>query len=190
MRWPSLLFAFMLASGAARAEAVTVRDIIELSKTGLSDEILIAVIEVERKVFPIDSDTLKLLKDAGVSDRVIIAMVRSGRVQPIVPEPPVQQATSHAPQPQVVVIDRRDAEPVREVREVREVVVPVPVYVPVVTQLRRRVHDEEPFIRPTVIVPFSTIGLPHAVATVHAPVRRRSDPPFWWEMQQPRKDHK
>jgi hypothetical protein len=187
MRWPSLLFAFMLASGAARAEAVTVRDIIELSKTGLSDEILIAVIEVERKVFPIDSDTLKLLKDAGVSDRVIIAMVRSGRAQVPLPEPVVEETAAPAPPPQVVVIER----PVHEVTEVRQVMVPVPVYVPVVTHPRRQVDHvgDQHIVVPSTTVPFSTIGLPHAPMSLPPP-RRRSDPPYWWEIQQPRKDHR
>lgn len=189
MRWPSLLIACVLVLGVARAEALTVRDIIELSKTGLGDEILIALIEVERRVFPIDAATLKLLKDSRVSDRVIIAMVRSGRLPE--PEPPrsvVEQTEAPtAPPPQVVVIEREPA--VREVREVREVVVPVPVYVPVVRSRRhddglsapRVVHESRPY------VPFSTIGLPHAPTTLPPIMRRKSDPPYWWEMQQPRK---
>lgn len=196
MRRLLIIAALLVAVGAGRAEAVTVRDIIELSKTGLGDDILIALIEVERKVFPIDAATLKLLKDSGVSDRVIIAMVRSGRL----PEPPPPAvapidapvlsergaaARVEAP-PQVIVIEREPQ--VREIREVREVVVPVPVYVPIVRPRRhdddvvgRRVYES----RPT--VPFSTIGLPHAPTSLPPIMRRKSDPPYWWEMQQPRR---
>ena len=192
MRWPSFLVAFVLVLGAARAEALTVRDIIELSKSGLSDDILVALIDVERKVFPIDAATLKQLKEAGVSDRVIVAMVRSGRVPPpAVAEAPVLSERGEAARvegPQVVVIDHREPEPVRFIRETREVAVPVPVYVPVVTHPRRRVdprvdHDERLFV-PT--APFSTIGLPHSgFGLSPAPPKPTSDPPYWREMQRP-----
>ena len=63
----------VLALAAGRAEAVTIRDVIELSKAGLSDQVLLALIEVDRSVFAIDTATLKQLKDAGVSDAVIVA---------------------------------------------------------------------------------------------------------------------
>ena len=195
MRWPSLLIAFVLVLGVARAEALTVRDIIELSKSGLSDEILVALIDVERKVFPVDTATLKQLKEAGVSDRVIVAMVRSGRIEPQVSEPPalsergaaarVEQARVEGPQ--VVVIEHREPAPVRQIHEVREVVVPVPVYVPVVTRHRRGGHVvEQP---PVPIAPMSTIGLPHPrFGLSPAPPKPTSDPPYWREMQQPRKE--
>src|SRR3954466_5547696 len=85
------------------ASAVTVRDIVELSRAGLGDETLLALIEVDPSVFPIDAATIKSLKAAGVSERVIVAMVRSARTPvasaeaELVP-PPVPQE----PQPQVV----------------------------------------------------------------------------------------
>lgn len=74
-----------VALTAGRAEAVTIRDLIELSKAGLSDAVLLALIEVDRSVFSIDNATLKQLKEGGVSDAVIVALIRSGR-QPR-PEP-------------------------------------------------------------------------------------------------------
>ena len=77
----------ILALAAARAEAVTVKDIIDLTKAGLGEEVLLALIEVDGGVFTINTATLTALKKAGVSERVIEAMVRSGRMGP--PEPPV-----------------------------------------------------------------------------------------------------
>src|SRR3954470_11503334 len=95
----------VMALAAGRAEAVTVRDIIELSKAGLSDSVLVALIEVDRTVFTLDTPTLKQLRAAEVSDAVIIAMIRSGRSTP----PPVAQPVVQAPaEPQVVVIDHHD----------------------------------------------------------------------------------
>ena len=43
----ALLTVFALAAG--RAEAVTIRDLIELTKAGLSDQVLLALIEVDRE---------------------------------------------------------------------------------------------------------------------------------------------
>ena len=73
----ALVAVVVLAAG--RAEAVTIRDLIELSKAGLGDEVLIALIEVDRQVFNIDAATLKKMKEAGVSETVIVALIRSGR---------------------------------------------------------------------------------------------------------------
>jgi hypothetical protein len=118
------------------ASALTVRDVIELTRAGLGEDVILALIEVDSSVFPIDTATLKRLKDAGVSDRVIVAMVRSGRTQPPAVTDPVTPAVieeARAPEPQVVVIDHHDAP------QVREVPVAVPVYIPVPVP-NRRVH--------------------------------------------------
>ena len=57
----------VLTASAVRAEAITLREIVELTKAGLSEEVLLALIEVDQRVFSIDSETLKSLQDAGVS---------------------------------------------------------------------------------------------------------------------------
>ena len=76
-----LFFAFLLtfSPAALSAQTLTTRDIVSLTKAGLGEEVLVALIEVHRSVFPVDGDTLKMLKDAGVPQNVIVAMVRSGR---------------------------------------------------------------------------------------------------------------
>jgi hypothetical protein len=131
------------------AQSLTVREVIELTRAGLGDDALLALIEVQRPIFPVDIVTLKGLKDAGVSPAVITAMIKSGRTPP---PPPLQlpqpvevpefpgASTSVAPAPavapaQVVVIEHRE-EPT-----VREVAVPVPVYVAVGRS--RRDHDDD-----------------------------------------------
>ncbi|OFW04852.1 MAG: hypothetical protein A3H96_10605 [Acidobacteria bacterium RIFCSPLOWO2_02_FULL_67_36] len=138
MRRLILLLLVLLPLTPARADALTIRDIVELSRAGLGDDVLLALIEVDRSVFNIDTATLKSLKEAGVSERVIVAIVRSGRTPPPVEQPaapPVEPQA--APEPQVIVIDHHDAP------EVREVVVPVavPVYVPVVRRHVDRDRD-------------------------------------------------
>lgn len=119
----------VLALGAGRAEAVTIRDIIELSKAGLSDSVLLALIEVDRPVFAIDTATIRKLKEAGVSETVMVAMIRSGREQPEPPPAPVEpQDPAPAPEPKIVVIDHHDPAPAPVAYPVA-----VPVYVPVAT---------------------------------------------------------
>jgi hypothetical protein len=108
----ALLTVFAFATG--RAEAVTIRDVIELTKAGLSDQVLLALIEVDRRVFAIDPATVKQLKDAGVSDAVIVALIRSGRT-PRAPEPqpaaepaPATYEPPARPEPEIIVIDHHD----------------------------------------------------------------------------------
>jgi hypothetical protein len=134
MRRLVCIFVALLAFSPVRADALTIRDVVELTRAGLGDEVLLALIEVDPSVFPIDTETLKYLKAAGVSQRVIVAMVRSTRTPPapIAPDPFITQVAPQAPEPQVVVIDHRESEPVREVQ------VAVPIYIPVVQHSRNR----------------------------------------------------
>ena len=123
------LIAFLLAGG--RADAVTAKDIIDLSRAGLGEAVLLALVEVDGGVFTIDNATLKQLKEAGVTEKVIEAMVRSGRSKPVpLPDPP-PVVESDPPPPQVIVVEHQT--PI-----VQQVA--VPVYVPVLTHSRARGH--------------------------------------------------
>jgi hypothetical protein len=145
MRRLTILLVLMLAAAPAAAQTLTTRDIIALTKAGLGEEVLLGLIEVHRSVFPVDADTLKSLKTAGVTEKVILAMVLSGRQEPVVPvvEPEPVAPTVARPAPPVVVIER---ETIRDQPYVREVAVPVavPVYVPIRTHWPRTVHPVRP----------------------------------------------
>ncbi len=134
MRRMVLIALMLLPLAPGRAEAVTVSDIIGLTRAGLGDDVLLALIEVDRSVFPIDTQTITRLKQAGVSERVISAMIRSGRTREVQEEQAPVFVEPPPPSPPVVVIDHRET--------VREVPVPVavPVYVPVV---RNRIHHAD-----------------------------------------------
>jgi hypothetical protein len=134
LRRTLLMLLVVLAAGAGRAEALNIRDLIELSKAGLSDSVLIALIEVDHGVFSIDTDTLKNLKANDVSDAVIVALIRSGRTAPPPAAEPVA-LTSPAPaaapdvdssprEPQVIVIDHHDQAPAQQAMYPVGVVVP------------------------------------------------------------------
>jgi hypothetical protein len=133
---PLALVALILVP--VRAEAITLREIIELTRAGLGEEVLLALIEVDQRVFPTDPETVRMLKQAGVSERVIVAIVRSGRIPQAVPETMpetmvVPQAAPPEPaSPQVIFIERE-----------RPIVqqVAVPVYFPVVRASRSAHRD-------------------------------------------------
>jgi len=121
-----LTAAVFLATG--RADAVTIRDLIELSKAGLGDQVLLALIEVDRGVFSIDAETLKQLKNGGVSEAVIIALIKSGRTKNPEPEP----APAPEPRlPETIVIEHRDTPAAAPPPQPYPIPVAVPVYVPV-----------------------------------------------------------
>jgi hypothetical protein len=161
----------VLAASAGRAQAITLTEIMELTRAGLSDEVLLALIEVDQRVFAIDPDTLKTLKDAGVSPSVIVAIVKSGRTpQPRldpIPYPITETQPPAAPDARVIVVER----PV--VHEV-QVAVPVPVYVTVGGRSRSR-HRSQPYVvPPTPFVPFGSTVLP---ARLEPP--KRAEPVYW-----------
>lgn len=148
MRVPPIALALLVCStlAAGRAEAVTVRDVIELSRAGLSDEVLIALIEVDNSIFTLDAPQILELRAAGVSERVIVAMIRSGRppvARPADAESDVADRWPDAREPRgrnaplVVIDNRRDPVPV-----VAIVPVPVPIAVPVVSHVSRQVIEQ------------------------------------------------
>jgi len=169
-RFAPLLFIPLLLLLPARADAVTVRDIVELTHAGLGEDVLLALIEVDRTIFPIDAATLKDLKAQGVSDKVILAMVRSGRdTAPSQPMPNDPAPQPPAPDPQVIVIDHHDP-------EVREVPVAVPVYIPVATT---RVHAHTQVVSPPAGIPISSdLWIAQRMPGQSAPVRK-AEPVYW-----------
>jgi hypothetical protein len=168
--WLVAIFAATMVASSARAEAITLREIVELTRAGLTDEVLLALIDVDQRVFAIDPDTLKALKDAGVSPAVIVAIVKSGRMPQPQPDPVVGVTPPDPPQPQVIVVDR----PV--VHEVA-VAVPVPVYIAVGSRSRTR-HREQPYVVPP--TPFAPFGTPVVSATVERPEPRKRPEPVYW----------
>ncbi len=140
MRRALFVLAIVAACWPRPAEALTVRDVVELTRAGLGEDTLLALIDVDPSVFPIDAATMTSLKTAGVSERVIVAMIRSGRGP--APAPAAESGATLGPpaadSPQVIVIDHHDPAP-----QIREVVVPVavPVYIPV-TRRRGEVDGE------------------------------------------------
>jgi hypothetical protein len=77
----------VLALAPHPVSGLTVQDVVSLTKAGVSDDVVLTLIERDNTIMPIDSAQLITLKRDGVSERVVIAMLRSGRQ----PEPPPSQ---------------------------------------------------------------------------------------------------
>jgi hypothetical protein len=69
----------LLLLAPAVASAVTIDDLIGLSKAGLADDILTALIDADRTVFQLTPDQIVQLKTAGVRDAVIVKMIGTPR---------------------------------------------------------------------------------------------------------------
>ena len=63
---------------AGPAGDLTLRDVIELHRTGLGEDLLIAVIDADGGPFPLSFADIQDLKSDGLSERVIAALVRTG----------------------------------------------------------------------------------------------------------------
>lgn len=130
----SLLF---VAGVAAPAYAVSLRDLVDLSKQGLSDDLLIALVEAEKSVFHLNAADVKSLKEQGLSDRLLIHLLQTPALRPVQePQLMIADAPRTAPEPaRVVIVDRVET-------------VAVPVYVPVAVSGRThrdrdRAHDRD-----------------------------------------------
>lgn len=61
------------------AGAVTVEQVVALSKAGVSEAVILALLDRDRTVLTIDPEQLVSLKREGLSDGLITAMLKSGR---------------------------------------------------------------------------------------------------------------
>jgi hypothetical protein len=74
-------FLFALLTVTPRASAVTVDQIVALSKAGISEPVILALIDRDRTIFTIDPEQLVTLKQDGLSDAILMAMLKSGRAE-------------------------------------------------------------------------------------------------------------
>lgn len=103
-----LAIALLLAPRPALAGELTLRDVIELHRSGLGDDLLVAVIEADGGPFQLTLADILDLKSDGLSERVISALVRTGtRRQAASTDAPTVEVRQHVTQvaPTVVIID-------------------------------------------------------------------------------------
>lgn len=79
MRRAFFVSAALLLLSATRASAVTVDQIVSLSKAGVSEAVILALLERDNNVLSIEPEQIVALKRDGLSDTLITAMLKSGR---------------------------------------------------------------------------------------------------------------
>jgi outer membrane lipoprotein SlyB len=99
------------AQAQAQQQRIGIADVIALTRSGQRDEIIINQIRVTRSTFQLTTTDLQMLKDNGVSDRVIAEMQAAralppGVVVPGGPPPVVYDANGVVVQPSPVVVVR------------------------------------------------------------------------------------
>jgi len=156
-----LALAVLIGPAVGRAYAVTIRDLVELSKEGVSDAVLIALIETDGSRFKMSVDDIRAVRAQGLSDAVVVAMLRTRPAAPLRDgaTDAIPPAPEPAPQPGYATPRRNDpvviqAPPVTvtqtvtqrvEVPRYEERPVYVPVYVPVpARQVEKETKKEEP----------------------------------------------
>jgi hypothetical protein len=87
-----LVLALLLPGSAS---ALTVQEVVALSQAGVSDEVLLTLIDRDKTIFAIGPDQLVALKRDNVSEKLVLAMLRSGRPDP--PPAPAAEATRLPP---------------------------------------------------------------------------------------------
>lgn len=156
-----IALALLIGPAVGRAYAVTIRDLVELSKEGVSDAVLIALIETDGSRFKMSVDDIRSVRAQGLSDAVIVAMIRTRPASAPLRDGAADSIAALDPQPapQPVYQELRRSDPVViqsppvtvtqtvtqrvEVEREREVPVYVPVYVAVPTK-PVEVKKEEP----------------------------------------------
>ena len=61
------------------AAAITLDQVVALAKAGVTDTVILALIDRDRTVFTIEPEQIVPLQREGLSDKVILAMLKSGR---------------------------------------------------------------------------------------------------------------
>ena len=79
---PILLVVVLGALGTlapATASAVTIDQVVALSRAGVSEAVILALIDRDKTLFTIEPEQLVKLQREGLSDPILIAMLKSGR---------------------------------------------------------------------------------------------------------------
>lgn len=142
--------AVLIGPAVGSAYAVTIRDLVELSKEGVSDAVLIALIETDGSRFKMTPDDVRSVRAQGLSDAVVVAMIRTrpiatplrdGAAEAVPPVP--DQIVINTPAPPPVVVQQTVVQEVTVERPRYSEPVYYPVYVAVPTK-PVEVKKEEP----------------------------------------------
>ncbi|HEY2150562.1 MAG TPA: hypothetical protein VGH34_07135 [Vicinamibacterales bacterium] len=73
------MLAAILAAVPATASAVTLDQVVALAHAGVTDTVILALIDRDKTIFAIEPEQIVALQRDGVSEAVVLAMLKSGR---------------------------------------------------------------------------------------------------------------
>ena len=76
-----LLTVLALGLAPVSARAITTDQVVALAKAGVTDTVILALIDRDRTVFAIEPEQIPVLQREGLSEVVILAMLKSGRAE-------------------------------------------------------------------------------------------------------------
>jgi hypothetical protein len=137
-----LLMLVLLGCVPATASAVTIDEVVALAKSGVSEQVIVAVIERDQTLFTLSPALIMKLQRDGLSDRILLALIKSGRPnEPPLPASPVVRATVEPLPPVAVTVvghgpdvpntSAASSLAQQEFLQDQAVPVPPPVFVPV-----------------------------------------------------------
>lgn len=132
----------MVVPVTAAAQTLAARDLVALTKAGLSDDVLIAMIEAENAVFWLGYAQVLELRKQGLSERVLIKMIESKNPRPAPQAINVAQTAAPTASTPVVVTQTVTQEVYVEAPQPQREYIQVPIYVPVAP--RERLREPEP----------------------------------------------
>ena len=95
----------LLGCVPATASAVTIDEVVALSKSGISEQVIVAVIERDQTLFSLSPTLIMKLQREGLSDRILLALIKSGRPnEPPVPASPVEPMAAPVPPPPLIAV--------------------------------------------------------------------------------------
>ena len=95
----------LLGCVPAAASAVTIDEVVALSKSGVSEQVIVAVIERDQTLFTLTPAQIMKLQRDGLSDRVLLALIKSGRPnEPPPPPSPVAPVEAPVPPPPAIAV--------------------------------------------------------------------------------------
>jgi hypothetical protein len=83
---------------ACAQDALTNESVVKMVKAGLSEGVILSMVNTQPATYSMTPDKLIELKSAGVSDRVVAAMVeRSASTGPVMPDPAITTGNPNDP---------------------------------------------------------------------------------------------
>lgn len=171
----AVTLALLIPVSAASAQT-SIRDLVTLEAAGVSDDILIALMESDGSIFKLTAQDVLDLRRQGLSERVILAMLGTARrIAPATTGRDRQAAPVVADEPAEVVGVEEGGTPAR-----REARVDVDAEPPVTVNVTQQVEQHVEAPRREVRTEYVQVPVPVLVGPVrHRPEPRAPEPVYW-----------